>query len=342
MNLIYIQLPEGQQTAYEEDQVYEMLAQGDLSREVYFWKESMPEWRPLAELPPREADRAEPTRPEEKTVAPPRRTPKSAPDFKPLVKSFQNDGKRAGAPVLPHDSRSKSASRQEDEAGYWRRKAAGRFYFRVNPVPLTVCLQILMVLSISAALFLIYECLDKIYGWSNPDSSMAMTKLLGAKLADANPAGVSVTDMTFSNQFLCVLSGLQLLVEMLFYLWVYYANKNSRGFSNNILFTSAWAVAYFFIPFVNLFRPYQVMQEIWKVSEDPRSWLGRRDSIFVGVWFLLRVSILVLSNQWLYNTSEVGYLAVMETDIVLIEASTLILITLVIWRQVRWVRKRQV
>ena len=341
MNLIYIQLPDGQQAEFEDEQVYEMLAQEALSPEFLFWREGMTEWRPLAELQPPEEDWEEPPQ-EENTVAPPRRKVRRTPNFKTPTKSFQSGEKRAAMPVFPPEQTPKAVTRSEEDGGHWKRKAAGRFYFRVNPVPLTVGLQLLTVLAISGALFLIYQCLDKIFGWSNTDAMLAASSVLGEKVAsNANPTGISLTDISFSNQFLCLLTGLQLLVEILFYLWVYYANKNSRGFSNNILFTSAWAVAYFFIPVVNLFRPYQVMQEIWKVSEDPRSWLGRRDSIFVGVWFVLRVSILVLSNRWLYNSSELGYLAMVESDIVLIEASTFILISLVIWRQVKWVRKGQ-
>lgn len=34
-------------------------------------------------------------------------------------------------------------------------------------------------------------------------------------------------------------------------------------------FTPGWSVAYYFIPILNLFRPYQVMREIWHVSGNP-------------------------------------------------------------------------
>ncbi len=60
---LHILLSDGQQAVYDENQVREMLHQGTLTQDTYFWMEGMAEWRPLQELPP----------PRVASVAPPRR-----------------------------------------------------------------------------------------------------------------------------------------------------------------------------------------------------------------------------------------------------------------------------
>jgi hypothetical protein len=233
-------------------------------------------------------------------------------------------------------------------------KESKRFYFRTNPRPLTICLQVLMVLSIGTTLLFIYDCLDKIYGWSSANSLAAGGDLLSSTSPlTAQPTGVSNDDGLFLLQWIGGLFCVHVLVEVLFFIWIFYANKNSRVLATNIKFTPGWAVANFFIPVINLFRPYQIVQEIWKVSENPHSWNGRRDSIFVGLWFIIRLSVLFLPLLLLSNTysdspdasvrmlGTVIYLATIETNILLVEVTTLILVSVVTSRQVKWVRKGQ-
>jgi hypothetical protein len=116
-------------------------------------------------------------------------------------------------------------------------------------------------------------------------------------------------------------------------------------------YSSGWAVGYFFVPLLNLFRPYQVMQEIWKASENPRSWHGARDSIFVGIWFVIRLLGMILARGQFHTTfsdstkaadqelDRLTYLATVESHVTLMELTTLILITVVTWRHVQLVRQ---
>ncbi len=82
-----------------------------------------------------------------------------------------------------------------------------------------------------------------------------------------------------------------LLKSVFFYIWVFRCYKNCRGFTANIRFSSGWAVGYFFIPIWNLFRPYQVMQEIWKISTNPYRAQSNNDSYLVGIWWGLYLLI---------------------------------------------------
>jgi len=79
-----------------------------------------------------------------------------------------------------------------------------------------------------------------------------------------------------------------------FFMWIYRANKNLRSLrAAGLSFTPGWAVGWFFVPFMNLFRPYQVVSEIWKASDpmvnmaDDTSWKAVTTSPIVGCWWAL-------------------------------------------------------
>jgi Domain of unknown function (DUF4328) len=83
-------------------------------------------------------------------------------------------------------------------------------------------------------------------------------------------------------------AGLGLVTGIVFLKWVYRAYKNIQGFgAEGLRFSPGWAVGYYFVPFLSLVRPVQVMSEIWRVSQDPRNWLQRRGSWLIGTWWAL-------------------------------------------------------
>jgi hypothetical protein len=70
--------------------------------------------------------------------------------------------------------------------------------------------------------------------------------------------------------------------------WIYRANTNSRGFgARNMQYTPGWSVGYYFIPFLNLYRPYQAMKEVWKISKDPADWQNQPSSPLLVWWWAL-------------------------------------------------------
>ncbi len=81
---------------------------------------------------------------------------------------------------------------------------------------------------------------------------------------------------------------INLITVVTFMMWVHRANKNCHGFwAPHMDFSPGWSVGYFFIPFFNLYKPYQVMQEIWKVSTNPRNCSINDGSALVGWWWAL-------------------------------------------------------
>jgi hypothetical protein len=66
--------------------------------------------------------------------------------------------------------------------------------------------------------------------------------------------------------------------------WVYRANKNLRALGHvHTDFTPGWAVGYFFVPVVNLWKPYQAVKEIWEKSGPPDA---PNDSGLVAFWWV--------------------------------------------------------
>jgi hypothetical protein len=59
-----------------------------------------------------------------------------------------------------------------------------------------------------------------------------------------------------------------LLTAIFFLIWLNKANKNLTPLGADYLeFTSGWAVGWWFIPFANLVKPFQVVKEVWRESD---------------------------------------------------------------------------
>jgi hypothetical protein len=60
---------------------------------------------------------------------------------------------------------------------------------------------------------------------------------------------------------------LAIFLGITFLRWIYRANANLHALSSQpMTFTPGWSVGWYFIPIMNLFKPYQSMKEIWHVA----------------------------------------------------------------------------
>jgi len=100
--------------------------------------------------------------------------------------------------------------------------------------------------------------------------------------------------------------------------WIHRANKNCHGFgAQGMEFTPGWSIGYYFIPFVNLYKPYQAMKEIWKVSTNPTNWQNEGGSALLGWWWAL----------WLISgfLGQASFRMSMKADtIISLQASTMV------------------
>jgi hypothetical protein len=82
--------------------------------------------------------------------------------------------------------------------------------------------------------------------------------------------------------------------------WIFKAHKNAIDFGIKKQFTPGWAVGSFFVPFINLLRPYQAMIEVYSCSKSPSGWdpenklnmnyLLKKPPVFMRVWWALWIS----------------------------------------------------
>jgi len=84
------------------------------------------------------------------------------------------------------------------------------------------------------------------------------------------------------------------ITAILFCMWIHRAHRNlpSLG-ASGLKYSPWWAVGGFFVPFLNLVRPFQVTTEIWKASDpttdvnDSVAWQSAPTSPFIISWWLL-------------------------------------------------------
>jgi hypothetical protein len=109
--------------------------------------------------------------------------------------------------------------------------------------------------------------------------------LIGGDLRD-----IETTEM-IRGFFGIVTIGVNIATAIVFLMWIYRAHDNLRLLRvRGCQYSAGWAVGYFFIPILNLARPLQVTQEIWKASDPQvamgsRSWQGNSNSAAAGVWW---------------------------------------------------------
>jgi len=88
-----------------------------------------------------------------------------------------------------------------------------------------------------------------------------------------------------------VISGIAYLV------WVYRVNENCHEFAaKGMEFTPGWSVGWHFVPFMNIVRPHQIMQEVYQVSQDPTNWIRKPGSSAISWWWGLVIVDRIISN----------------------------------------------
>ena len=73
--------------------------------------------------------------------------------------------------------------------------------------------------------------------------------------------------------------------------WIYRSNINAGLLgAKDMKFSPGWSVGWFFIPVVNLWKPFQAMQEIYNASLNPANWkdLGKPKIVLQwwGLWMI--------------------------------------------------------
>jgi len=106
-----------------------------------------------------------------------------------------------------------------------------------------------------------------------------------------------------SNDFRQEIIGLleilrSLVTAFLFLMWIYRANGNAQILTEHKMrFTKTWSVIWYFIPILNIWKPFQVLKEIWTV--DSRAKVEEEElksPPILGLWWFLWLCSFTLDN----------------------------------------------
>lgn len=87
--------------------------------------------------------------------------------------------------------------------------------------------------------------------------------------------------------------------------WIHRANYNARQLgADDLTFTPGWAIGYYFIPIVSLFKPYKAMKEIWEASEDAADEDASGSNWLLPTWWTLWIVSSLLGQISLRMTTR--------------------------------------
>jgi len=169
---------------------------------------------------------------------------------------------------------------------------AGRDYR--DPAGLTQTLKVLLIISL---------LIDFIASASGVmEISLLRSLQNGSFIGDFNAAAESNDTR---QQAIAVIQFLLFVgTGIVFLTWIFRANRNARALgAEGMRFTPGWSVGWYFVPIMSLWRPFQVMREIWQASAQPGNWQGVQTPPLLGWWWAMYLISQILA-QIAYRMSE--------------------------------------
>jgi hypothetical protein len=140
---------------------------------------------------------------------------------------------------------------------------------------------------------------------------------------------VAPGELESNDSRVVVIGAVQVLIFLItvvtFLIWIHQAHRNlpATG-AQNLEYSPGWAVGGFFVPFLNLVRPFQVMREIWKASDPDQDiaegdyWKNSDTTPALGFWWFvwigagLMASISVLMMRTVESANRFSPLSLAE------------------------------
>jgi len=92
-----------------------------------------------------------------------------------------------------------------------------------------------------------------------------------------------------------------ILTVVFWCIWVHRVSSNAHSLgAQGMTFSPGWAVGYYFIPFLCLWKPYQTMAKIWKASD----WRSRDLGAVVHLWWTFAILSSIAAQA--YFTASAG------------------------------------
>lgn len=134
-------------------------------------------------------------------------------------------------------------------------------------------------------------------------------------------------------------------------MWIYRAAWNARSLAGarQLAFTPGWSVGWYFIPFANLWKPYQAMKEIWRASARPDKVDAASVTGWLPLWWFLWLAFNVVSNfasrsSWKAQTIEAemdSALASITCDALNIPLCLVLLVVVARVHRMQWQRQAE-
>ncbi len=295
---IHLHTPGGDTVVRPEEQVVELLRSGELAAPVLFWRSGMADWEPVANLAAAHGLPATHVLPDTQRLSVSSLAGEAAAEQAVQAPSVAGSASKPMPELKPRPA-AEPATRRVAATG--RR----RFNFRRDPEPLTTILQVMLVLCLCLAALELANAVVRYTSLAtampplldangNPMPAAADTGIDQVSSVSADGSALLTPDSETGNDDIGQLLqwtgwGANGLLMVFYFMWLYRTDQNCRNFSSIMRFSPEWAVWCYFVPPLCFFRPVQVMQEIWRVSRNPRTWNNDRQSFFVALWWLLTV-----------------------------------------------------
>ena len=145
-------------------------------------------------------------------------------------------------------------------------------------------------------------------------SDLAEWRLL-ERLEAGEPVSAGTVDASDSRQAtIGVAQTAVLIVGAIFFIrWFYQAYENVVGLgAKDLRFRTGWAIGAWFVPILNLFRPKQIANDIWRASDPDAAadlgldWKGGPVPAFLAGWWgsFIFSEVLYRSAGWLNADAE--------------------------------------
>ncbi len=125
--------------------------------------------------------------------------------------------------------------------------------------------------------------------------------------------------------------------------WIYRVTMNSHTLASGVRVSPPWSIGWFFVPFANLFKPFQAVDDAWKISLSPERWRSQSTPALLRWWWGLWITTSILDNasfRLQMRTHDVG-MARFTSGLDVVSDTLWIALSLVLIRLVRKLSDQQ-
>jgi hypothetical protein len=132
-------------------------------------------------------------------------------------------------------------------------------------------------------------------------SSIVSGLVLGILANPGTPQAMQALALVANGLFSFLNMGVSVAMSIFLYLWIFQVRRNLLALGvPGLRFSPGWSIGWFFVPVMNLFRPWQVMKETVRASQvlpgssDPLAWKTAPYPPLVHYWWWLPLGLNVV------------------------------------------------